>query len=105
MKKRLTGGVWFTAARPISRAKRSGGGYTLNGDGLIELSRERVRGISHLGGTIIGSTNKGNPTAYPVQQGDGGIGQVSGAGEIIQPEGTVLPDTPEMIVEGESKPL
>src|SRR4029078_10807089 len=42
-----------------------------DGDGFTELGRESVRGISHLGGTIIGSTNKGNPTAYPVQQDDG----------------------------------
>jgi hypothetical protein len=39
--------------------------------GLIDLTRDAVRGISHLGGTIIGSTNKGNPIAYPVQQDDG----------------------------------
>jgi 6-phosphofructokinase 1 len=39
--------------------------------GTIELTREMVRGISHLGGTILGSTNRGNPTAFPVQQEDG----------------------------------
>jgi len=39
--------------------------------GLIPLTRERVRGIVHQGGTIIGTTNRGNPTAYPVQQPDG----------------------------------
>ncbi|MEB3032040.1 6-phosphofructokinase [[Mycobacterium] nativiensis] len=39
--------------------------------GLIELTRDRVRGIIHQGGTILGSTNRGNPTAYPVQQPDG----------------------------------
>ncbi len=39
--------------------------------GVMTLDREIVRGISHLGGTIIGSTNKGNPTAFPVQQEDG----------------------------------
>ncbi len=38
--------------------------------GLIELTRDRVRGIIHQGGTIIGTTNRGNPTAYPVQQRD-----------------------------------
>ena len=32
---------------------------------------ESVRGIVHQGGTIIGTTNRGNPTAYPVQQDDG----------------------------------
>ena len=41
--------------------------------GLIELTRDRVRGISHLGGTIIGSTNRGNPTSYPTEQADGTI--------------------------------
>ena len=39
--------------------------------GLIELTRDMVRGIGHLGGTILGSTNRGNPTAFPVQQEDG----------------------------------
>ncbi len=39
--------------------------------GMIELTRDLVRGIGHLGGTILGSTNRGNPTAFPVQQDDG----------------------------------
>ena len=39
--------------------------------GVVRLSRESVRGIVHQGGTIIGTTNRGNPTAYPVQQADG----------------------------------
>ncbi len=39
--------------------------------GLVTLTRESVRGIVHQGGTIIGTTNRGNPTAYPVQQPDG----------------------------------
>ncbi len=33
--------------------------------GLIDLNRGRVRGITHLGGTILGTTNKGNPLRYP----------------------------------------
>lgn len=41
------------------------------GRGMIHLERDVVRGIAHLGGTILGSTNRGNPTAYPVQQADG----------------------------------
>jgi 6-phosphofructokinase 1 len=42
-------------------------------DGLIEPNRSRVlaprdvRGIMRLGGTILGTTNRGNPFAYPVQ--------------------------------------
>ena len=42
-----------------------------HGNGVIELSRESVRGIVHLGGTILGTTNRGNPTRYPVEQPDG----------------------------------
>jgi 6-phosphofructokinase 1 len=38
--------------------------------GLIPLTRERVRGINHQGGTILGTTNRGNPFEYPVKQGD-----------------------------------
>jgi 6-phosphofructokinase 1 len=33
--------------------------------GLIPLSPERVRGITHLGGTILGTTNVGNPLKFP----------------------------------------
>lgn len=34
--------------------------------GLINLTRARVRGITHLGGTILGTTNRGNPLHYPM---------------------------------------
>jgi ATP-dependent phosphofructokinase / diphosphate-dependent phosphofructokinase len=34
--------------------------------GLISLTRSRVRGITHMGGTILGTTNKGNPLHYPM---------------------------------------
>lgn len=37
---------------------------------LIDLTPERVRGIAHLGGTILGTTNRGDPFRYPVRQGD-----------------------------------
>jgi 6-phosphofructokinase 1 len=46
-------------------------------DGLIEPDRSRVltpgdvRGIMRLGGTILGTTNRGNPFAYPVTTSDG----------------------------------
>lgn len=39
--------------------------------GVVALTRESVRGIVHLGGTILGTTNRGNPTRFPVQQPDG----------------------------------
>ena len=46
-------------------------------DGLIEPGRSRmlrpndVTGILRLGGTILGTTNRGNPFAYPVNTSDG----------------------------------
>jgi 6-phosphofructokinase len=35
-------------------------------DGLVELTRDRVRGIAHLGGTILGTVNKGHPFEFLV---------------------------------------
>jgi 6-phosphofructokinase 1 len=37
-------------------------------DGIVHLDRDAVRGITHLGGTILGSTNKGDPFIYPVEE-------------------------------------
>jgi 6-phosphofructokinase 1 len=51
--------------------------------GLIDLTRERVRGIIHQGGTILGSTNRGNPIAYPVQQADGSWIEVDRTDELL----------------------
>lgn len=39
--------------------------------GMIEMTRDRVRGIVYQGGTILGTTNRGNPIAFPMQQADG----------------------------------
>jgi 6-phosphofructokinase 1 len=39
--------------------------------GLVRLSRASVRGITHLGGTILGTTNRGSPLAYPTLGEDG----------------------------------
>ena len=36
-------------------------------DSLIRLDRQAVRGIAHLGGTILGTTNRGDPFRYPVE--------------------------------------
>jgi ATP-dependent phosphofructokinase / diphosphate-dependent phosphofructokinase len=33
-------------------------------DGLIDLTRDKVRGIAHLGGTILGTVNKGHPFEF-----------------------------------------
>ena len=34
--------------------------------GFIPLTRERISGITHLGGTILGTSNRNNPLKYPV---------------------------------------
>ena len=34
--------------------------------GIIPLTREAVRGIAHVGGTILGTTNRGDPFNCPV---------------------------------------
>jgi ATP-dependent phosphofructokinase / diphosphate-dependent phosphofructokinase len=41
--------------------------------GLVTLDAESIRGIGHRGGTILGSTNRGNPCHYPVPQADGSV--------------------------------
>lgn len=51
--------------------------------GLLELTRESVRGIVHQGGTIIGTTNRGNPTSYPMQQSDGSWVEVDRTAELL----------------------
>ncbi len=52
--------------------------------GLILLTPERVRGITHLGGTIIGTTNSGNPLKYPVQQKNGTVVEVDRSDDLVQ---------------------
>lgn len=54
------------------------------GGGLIPLTSERVRGITHLGGTILGTTNKGNPMKYPVKGKDGKMHETDRTGEVVQ---------------------
>ena len=41
------------------------------GSGTFVFDRQMVRGIGHLGGTVLGSTNRGNPCEFPVRQPDG----------------------------------
>ncbi len=52
--------------------------------GLVDLDRQSVRGIQHTGGTILGSTNRGNPTRYPVLQPDGTYVEVDRSVELIE---------------------
>ena len=47
--------------------------YGPNNPGAFPLDRARVRGITHLGGTILGTTNRGNPLSFPVKKENGEI--------------------------------
>jgi len=51
--------------------------------GVFRLTRDRVRGIGHLGGTILGTTNKGNPLAFPMRMADGTVKEVDRTDEIL----------------------
>ena len=52
--------------------------------GVIRLTEQRVRGIAHLGGTILGTTNKGNPLHFPMHMPDGSVQEVDRSDEILQ---------------------
>jgi 6-phosphofructokinase 1 len=56
----------------------------LGEDEVVPLTRESVRGIQHLGGTILRTTNRGNPFAYPTKQADGTIAEVDRSDELIE---------------------
>jgi len=51
--------------------------------GVYRLSRDKVRGIGHLGGTILGTTNKGNPLHFPVNMPDGTVREIDRSDEIL----------------------
>jgi len=51
---------------------------------LIELNREKVSGIHVKGGTIIGTTNKGGPFAWPVKNRDGSWSAVDRSEELLR---------------------
>jgi len=55
----------------------------LGEDEVIPLSRDDVRGIAHLGGTILRTTNRGNPFNYPVRQPDGSFIEVDRTDELM----------------------
>ena len=53
-------------------------------DQCIPLTRDAVRGIGHLGGTILRATNRGNPFHYPVLQQDGSYREVDRSDELME---------------------
>jgi len=51
--------------------------------GLMPLDRNAVRGLTHLGGTILGTTNRGNPLRFPVKGKDGKIEEKDRSDELV----------------------
>ncbi|HHM20615.1 MAG TPA: ATP-dependent 6-phosphofructokinase [Bacteroidetes bacterium] len=82
--------------RAVSKAARQHGGYELWGSieayngilkdppEVVKLNRSRTAGIHVKGGTIIKTTNRGNPLAFPVRQKDGSWTTVDRSGELIE---------------------
>ncbi len=62
---------------------RRGYGALLGEDQIIRLEREAVRGITHLGGTILGTTNRGNPFEWPTRNAHGEIVTIDRSSEVI----------------------
>jgi phosphofructokinase-like protein len=55
-----------------------------DGAGVFTLDASNVRGIGHLGGTMLGSTNRGNPCHFPVEQPDGTVVYEDRTTELVQ---------------------
>jgi 6-phosphofructokinase 1 len=53
------------------------------GEPVVPLSPGSVHGIAHLGGTILGSTNRGNPMRFPVRLGDGSLVEQDRSDELV----------------------
>jgi 6-phosphofructokinase 1 len=52
--------------------------------GLVQLTPETVRHIAHLGGTILGTTNRGNPFKHFVTQPDGTTREVDRSTAVLE---------------------
>lgn len=52
--------------------------------GIIPLDKRAVRGITHLGGTILGTTNRGNPLAFPVENDKGEVELVDRCPKLVE---------------------
>jgi 6-phosphofructokinase 1 len=55
----------------------------LDGSGVVPLGPAEVSGITHLGGTILGSTNRGNPLRWPKLQPDGRVVEIDRGEELV----------------------
>jgi phosphofructokinase-like protein len=52
-------------------------------NGVVPLGLPEVRGITHLGGTILGTTNRGNPFRYVMKNDVGGEYEADRSGDLV----------------------
>jgi phosphofructokinase-like protein len=62
--------------------QRGFGGLLGDAD-VVPVTQDTVRGITHLGGTILGTTNRGNPFSWPAKQADGTVQEVDRSDEVV----------------------
>lgn len=62
---------------------RRGFAGLLGEDDVVMLTRDTVRGIAHLGGTILRTTNRGNPFHWPRERPDGSFDEIDRSDELI----------------------
>jgi phosphofructokinase-like protein len=55
----------------------------LGEDDVVSLTRQSVRGIAHMGGTILRTTNRGNPFKWPRPRPDGTFDEIDRSDEMI----------------------
>src|SRR5687767_14118076 len=63
---------------------RKGFAGLLGDDQCVALTRESVRGIAHLGGSILRTTSRGNPVRYPIRQEDGSFLEADRSEELLE---------------------
>ena len=56
----------------------------MDGDGLVPMGVETVQGLTARGGTILGTTNRGNPLRWPRHNPDGSVEIIDRSGELIE---------------------
>jgi 6-phosphofructokinase 1 len=56
----------------------------LGDDEVIPLTAQSVRGIAHMGGTILRTTTRGNPFKYPVRRPNGTVDEIDRSDELIE---------------------
>src|SRR5918992_1398032 len=55
----------------------------LSFNGVVPLGPAEVRGITHLGGTILGTTNRGNPFRYISRGADGVESEIDRSDDLV----------------------